>query len=160
MKFSNRQSLADFSSARLCRWRAIPLLRQGVGYVIEVSLAPATRIVRWVINIIECKVRPVERILEPLGNIGTASIIGFFGENITVHTVRGSYQRATTFKYDLGSILVEDKPVIRIICSDKFPGGEVRRSRGGTGTRGENQHQRQDNKDGCKSLFHGSSILV
>ena len=72
-------------------------LRQGESHVIEISPPRDTRIVLGAAGIVECKVRPVERILHTHGR--TAEIIGLKSENVGIHTVLAYYQSSTAFHY-------------------------------------------------------------
>ena len=94
------------------------LLRQDIGLIIEISPAPTTRIVRGVTNIIECKVRPIERILKVEGR--TALTVELVGENVAVHTVCAVYYRDAAVKDGEGFIFVENEPMVLIVGFHKF----------------------------------------
>jgi hypothetical protein len=108
------------------------LLRQNIGLVIEIRSATATRIVRGVANIIECKVRPIERILKTEGR--TALTVGLVGENVTIHAVCAVYYRDAAVKNGEGFIFIENEAMVLIVGFHEFSRGEsgftVRTTRG------------------------------
>jgi hypothetical protein len=102
---------------------AMDLFREGIGYIIEITPPPATRIVLWAADIMECKDLPIERVLKTHGR-ETAEIIGDFGIRVAVHGVRTDHQRGAAFHDGEGSILVEDKRVIRFARFNEPSGGK------------------------------------
>ena len=115
MSFSPRATISQYMGE--------VLLRQDIGLIIEISPAPTTRIVRWVTNIIECKVRPIGRILKTQGR--TALTVGFVGENVAVHAVCAVYYRDAAVKDREGSIFIENEPMVLAVGFHEFSSGKT-----------------------------------